>query len=142
MAYSTGMLYNRVTVAKRASFTEKDNFGKKGTPKYEIIGTFWMAENFDKGTKSLREGNLDAYNTVMFRCRFNNHLDRWCLLQYKGRWYQITSFNENYMENQIQMTAVELANQHVNIVDPYAILLDSEGKVLLDVNGVYLTTTL
>ena len=44
--------------------------------------------------------------------------DRWCLLKFHGKWYQITSFNEDYQENQIQMTAVELANQQVNIVEP------------------------
>jgi len=55
---------------------------------------------------------------VMFRCRFNKHLDRWCLLKYNGKWYQIQSFNESYQENQIQITAIELANQTVNIVEP------------------------
>ena len=54
----------------------------------------------------------------MFRCRYNANIDRWCLLKYHGKWYQITSFNEDYQDNQIQMTAVELANQQVNIVEP------------------------
>ena len=108
----------RVTVAKRAENTQ-ETFGKSGQPKYEILGTFWMAEDFNKGVKSLREGALDAYDTVMFRCRYNKNLDRWCLLKYQGRWYQIQSFNESYQENQIQITAVELANQKVNIVEPY-----------------------
>ena len=108
----------RVTVAKRAENTQ-ESFGKSGQPKYEILGTFWMAEDFNKGVKSLREGALDAYDTVMFRCRYNKNLDRWCLLKYQGRWYQIQSFNESYQENQIQITAVELVNQKVNIVEPY-----------------------
>jgi lipocalin len=55
----------------------------------------------------------------MFRCRFINQLDRWCLLKFKGKWYQITSFNDDYQDNQIQITASELANQQVNIVEPY-----------------------
>ena len=107
----------RVTVAKRAS-DDGATFGKSGQPKYEILGTFWMGETFNKGVKSLREGALDAYDTVMFRCRYNKDIDRWCLLNYHGKWYQITSFNEDYHENQLQMTAVELANQQVNIVEP------------------------
>ena len=119
MAYSTGILNKRVTVAKRAAVSDDgSNFGKSGQPKYEILGTFWMGETFNKGVKSLREGALDAYDTVMFRCRYNKDIDRWCLLKYNGKWYQITSFNEDYQENQIQMTAVELANQQVNIVTP------------------------
>lgn len=106
----------RITVAKRKSDAEI-TFSKSGQPKYEILGTFWMAEDFNKGVKSLREGAYDAYDTVMFRCRYNSNIDRWCLLQYHGKWYQITSFNEDYQDNQLQMTAVELANQAVNIVE-------------------------
>ena len=107
----------RVTVAKRATDTQ-ESFGKAGQPKYEILGTFWMSETFNKGVKSLREGAMDAYDTVMFRCRFNKDIDRWCLLKFNGKWYQIQSFNEDYQENQIQMTAIEMANQKVNIVEP------------------------
>ena len=71
-----------------------------------------------KGVKAMREGAMDAYDTVMFRCRFIKQLDRWCLLKFKGNWYQITSFNDDYQDNQIQITATELANQQVNIVEP------------------------
>lgn len=105
----------RVTVAKRAA-DDGATFGKSGQPKYEIVGTFWMAETFTKGVKAMHEGALDAYDTVMFRCRYNKNIDRWCLLRYHGKWYQITSFNEDYHENQLQMTAIEMANQNVNIV--------------------------
>lgn len=114
MAYSTGMMNKRVTVAKRATDTQ-ETFGKSGQPKYEILGTFWMAEDFNRGVKSLREGAFDAYDTVMFRCRYNKDIDRWCLLKYNGKWYQIQSYNESYQENQIQITAIEMANQQVNI---------------------------
>jgi lipocalin len=51
----------------------------------------------------------------MFRCRYNKDFDRWCLLKYHDKWYQIQSFNESYQENQIQITAIEMANQQVNI---------------------------
>lgn len=115
MAYSTGILNRRVTVAKRTE-DENQTFGKAGQPKYELLGTFWAAEDFNRGTKSLREGAFDAYDTVMFRMRFNKHVDRWCLIQYRDKWYQIQSFNEDYQNNQLQITAIELANQQVNIV--------------------------
>lgn len=105
----------RVTVAKRSADIQ-GSFGKQGKPKHEILGTFWMGETFNKGVKAMREGALDAYDTVMFRCRFIKQIDRWCLLKYKGKWYQITSFNEDYQENQIQITATEMANQNVNII--------------------------
>jgi SPP1 family predicted phage head-tail adaptor len=115
MAYSTGMMNKRVTVAKRATDTQ-ETFGKSGSPKYEILGTYWMAEDYNRGVKSLREGAYDAYDTVMFRCRYNKDFDRWCLLKYHDKWYQIQSYNESYQENQIQITAIEMANQQVNIV--------------------------
>ena len=108
----------RVQVAKRAA-DDTATFGKSGQPKYEILGTFWFGETFNKGSKAMREGALDAYDTVMFRCRYNANIDRWCLLKFKGKWYQITSFNDDYQDNQIQITATELANQQVNIVEPY-----------------------
>lgn len=117
MAYSTGMMNKRVTVAKRAEAQDNTFGGTSSVTRYELFGTFWMSETFNKGVKSLREGALDAYDTVMFRCRFNKHIDRWCLLQYRGKWYQIQSFNEDYQENQIQITAVEMANQNVNIIE-------------------------
>ena len=89
------MMKYRVTVAKRSA-DANSGFGKSGQPKYEILGTFWMGETFNKGVKAMREGALDAYDTVMFRCRFIKQLDRWCLLNFKGKWYQITSFNDDY----------------------------------------------
>ena len=45
-------------------------------------------------------------------------MDEWCLIQFHGKWYQITSFNESFRNNEIQITAVRLVNQQVNIVEP------------------------
>ena len=137
------MMNKRVKVAKRATYQTAYNYGKSGSPRYELLGTFWMAETFNRGTKSLREGSLDAYDTVMFRCRFNKHIDRWCLLQYHGKWYQITSIQDDYQDNQLQILATEMTNQEVNFVEPsdlpqYA-LYDCDGVLLLDGMGVYLT---
>ena len=117
MAYSTGMMNRRVKVAKRVD-SEGGDFGRKsGGQKYQMLGEFWAAETFNKGVKSMREGAVDAYDTVMFRLRFHEGIDRWCLVQYQGRWYQIQSFNENFQTNEIQITAIEMANQQVTIID-------------------------
>jgi SPP1 family predicted phage head-tail adaptor len=116
MGYSTGMMYKRIKVAKRVD-SEGGCFGRSsGGQKYTLLGEFWASEKFDKGMKSLREGAVDAYNTVMFRMRYNADIDRWCLIQYQGRWYQIQSFNEDYQTNELQITATEMANQKVTIV--------------------------
>ena len=107
----------RVKVAKRAA-DAASGYGKgAGGVRYSILGEFWAAEDFNKGIKSLREGAYDAYDTVMFRMRYHADIDRWCLIQYQGKWYQIQSFNASYQDNQIQITAMELANQQVTIVN-------------------------
>ena len=116
MAYSSGMLNRRIEIARREE-DENTTFGKAGQPKYKILGCFWAAEDFNRGTKSLREGAFDAYDIVMFRMRYHNCIDRWCLIRFQGKWYQIQSFNANQHDNQIQITAQEMANQQVNIVE-------------------------
>lgn len=116
MPYSSGMLRMFVTIAKRKN-DDNDGFGKSGSPKYQILGTFHANESFNKGQKNLREGVLEAYDVVMFRMRYDKRIDRWCLVKYQDRWYQILSFNADYHDNQIQITAKELENQQVNIVD-------------------------
>ena len=135
----------RVKVLKRAADTT-ETFGKSGQPKYEWLRQagdhgFWASEKFDKGMKSLREGALDSYNIVMFRMRYVQGMDEWCLIQYQGKWYQITSFNESFRNNEIQITAARMANQQVNIVPPVPdnALYDADGMVLMDADGVYLT---
>ena len=116
MAYTTGMMNKRIKVAKRVESTDGDYGRSSGGQKYTLLGEFWASEKWNKGVKSLREGAIDAYDTVMFRMRYNAEIDRWCLLKYQGHWYQITSFNASYQDNEIQITATEMANQKVTLV--------------------------
>lgn len=117
MAYSAGMLNKRIKIARRVA-AEMGAFGKNSAgQKYELLGTFWASETWSKGVKALHEGALDAYDTVMFRMRYNASVDRWCLIQYNGKWYEIQSLHEDYHENQLQITAIERANQQVTIVE-------------------------
>ena len=106
----------RIKIAKRVDSTGGDFGRSSGGQKYTMLGEFWASEKFDKGMKSLREGAVDAYDTVMFRMRFNADIDRWCLIQYQGKWFQIQSCNEDFQTNEIQITAKEMANQNVTIV--------------------------
>ncbi len=116
MTYSSGMMNKRIKIAKRVDSAGGDFGRSSGGNKYTILGEFWASEKFDKGMKSLREGAIDAYDTMMFRMYYHAGIDRWCLIQYQGRWYQIKSFNESYQDNEIQITATEMANQNVTIV--------------------------
>ena len=139
MAYSAGIMNKRIVIAQRKA-DRAESFGKSGQTQYTILGEFWAAEDFTRGVKAMHEGALDAYNTVMFRMRYYEGIDRWCLIKYDGKWYQITSCNASYQDNQIQITATEMPNQTVNIITyPDNLLMDAAGTILTDANGVYLT---
>ena len=61
-----------------------------------------------KGVKALREGALDAYDTVLIRMRWNNVVTRDSRLQHGGVTYQIQSLHADRQENTIQITATEI----------------------------------
>ena len=129
MAYSTGMMNKRITIATRVK-QEMGDFGMGSAGlEYKILGTFWAAEDFNRGTKALREGAVDAYDTVMFRMRYNAQIDRWCLIKYHDVWYQIDSFNASYHDNSIQITAREMSNQDVTIITPTTEVAGTEPTV-------------
>lgn len=117
MAYSTGMLNKRVTIARRATSQVSTRGTDTGSVKYELLATVWAAETWNKGAKAMHEGATDAYDTVMFRMRYRADVDRWCLLRYKDKWYQILTLNGDHQENQLQITAQEMPNQKVNLVE-------------------------
>ena len=128
--YSAGMLDKKITFYKRVE-SEEGAYGRNsGGVKYELVGTFNAAEDFNKGVKSLREGAVEAYNVVMFRMRYRTGIDRWCLIKYNGVWYEIKSFNDNYRENKIQITAQERVNQKVTIVEPKPEPTASDGSAV------------
>lgn len=115
--YDAGMRSKRITIARRAETTGGQFSQRSAGQKYEIIGTYWAAEDFNKGTKSLREGAVDAYDTVMFRMNWYPGIDRWCIIQYDGTWYQINSFNASRQQNTIQITATEMPNQNILFIN-------------------------
>ena len=114
IGFEAGMRPYRVTILNKVTPTEKA-FGEKTG--YKRDGSLWSSYNFDKGTKALREGALDAYNTVMFRMNFsaNVKITRDSLIECNGKIFQIQSLNDDHHENKIVVTATEMTTQ-VNIV--------------------------
>ena len=109
--------YNWLISFARRTASQMGQSGRdSGGIRYQIVGTFYAAEDFNRGTQSLRAGAVDAYDVVMFRMRHTDRVDRRCLIRYNGRWYEIISFNDSYQDNTIQITAREMANQNVTIV--------------------------
>ena len=115
MAYERGFLREKLTIAKRATSQTPTASTDTGRARYEILGTFNGNMTFNKGAKSMNEGAMDSYNYVMFRMDYRASIDEWCLIQCRGKWYQIQSLNGDHHSNQLQITAVKLANQKVMI---------------------------
>ena len=105
MAYSSGILHYRIFIWKKKDAAQL-KFGE--TTQYEPIATCKADKHFNKGAKSLREGMLDAYNTVLFRMRYNKHITRECIIECDGVFYQITSLNSDYHANETQLTCTEM----------------------------------
>ena len=117
MAYSTGFLNKRIKIAIRAE-QQGSEFGKSGQPKYRILGTFWANAAYLKGIKKIEEGSLDSLVDKIFRMRYNHCVDEWCLVQYQGKWYNLTSCNGDEQKNEMQLTGTLMPNQNVTIVEP------------------------
>ena len=103
MGYSTGILKYRLTILNKVVAA---GFGETTT--YDPAATVWADISFSKGVKSLREGALDAYNTVLIRMRWNNIVTRDSRLQCDGVIYQIQSLHADRQANIIQITATEI----------------------------------
>lgn len=112
--FNSGMRNHRVTILNKVSPSEKA-FGEKTG--YKRDGSLWSSYEFSKGTKALREGALDAYDSVIFRMNFsaNVSITRESLIEFHDKVYQIQSLNEDHQENKIIIRATEMTTQ-VNIV--------------------------
>ena len=102
--YSAGILNKRVTIQRPPTYQD----GKYG--RVSIPGeTFerWAAVDWSRGTKSMREGTLDAYDTIMVRLRYDELITRDCKIICDGTTYRIQSFHADQRAATIQITAVE-----------------------------------
>ena len=97
------MLKYRVTILNKQVAT---GFGE--TTSYQPAATVWADVTWNKGVKALREGALDAYDTVLIRMRYNDVVTRDSRLQHSGVTYQIQSLHADRQANTIQITATEI----------------------------------
>ncbi len=103
MAYTSGLLKHRVTILNKQVAS---GFGE--TTSYQPAATVWADVTWSKGAKALREGALDAYDTVLIRMRYNDVVTRDSRLQHGSVTYQIQSLHADRQENTIQITATEI----------------------------------
>ena len=113
------MRNHRVTILNKVQPSERQ-FGEKTG--YRCDGSMWSSYEFSKGTRALREGALDAYDSVIFRMNFsaNVTITRESLIECEGKVYQVQSLNSDKRENKIIIRATEMTTQ-VNIIpEPYS----------------------
>ena len=103
MPYSSDILRYRVTILNKQVAS---GFGE--TTSYQPAATVWADVTWSKGAKALREGALDAYDTVLIRMRYNDVVTRDSRLQHCGVTYQIQSLHADSQANTIQITATEI----------------------------------
>ncbi len=106
MGYSSGFLKYHVTILNKVTATK---FGE--TTRYEKAADVHADVSWSKGVKALREGSLDAYDTVLIRMRWNNIVTRESRLECDGRTYQIQSLHADRQDNIIQITATEVVTK-------------------------------
>ena len=119
IGFEAGMRPYRVTILNKVQPSERQ-FGEKTG--YRRDGSLWSSYEFSKGTRALREGALDAYDSVIFRMNFsaNVTITRESLIECEGKVYQVQSLNSDKRENKIIIRATEMTTQ-VNIIpEPYS----------------------
>lgn len=129
MSYSTGMMSKRVAVLSRMAARDGE-FGRGSSGQaYVVSQVVWASVDFVRGLKALREGAMDAYDTVMFRLRWNPGVTRESLLWHGGHVYEIQQLNAERQRNQLQITAQERPDLEKNI--QIAVGLMGAGSIAL-----------
>ncbi len=107
MAYSTGILRNRVTILNRTE-TQQGKFGLDSSGvEFETAGTVWAEVTWVRGKQAMNVGALDVYGVIMVRMRYNTIVNDRSRVQYDGKTYQILgdTFHAQRQDNTIQFHA-------------------------------------
>lgn len=107
MAYSTGILRNRVTILNRTEATQ-GRFGLDSSGvEFETAGTVWAEVTWAKGKQAMNVGALDVYGVIMVRMRWNSIVNDRSRVMYDGKTYQILgdTFHAHRQDNTIQFHA-------------------------------------
>lgn len=112
MAYTTGILKERVTVLNRAT-AEAGRFGLDSSGvEWEDDGTFWASVDWAKGKQAMNAGALDVYGVVLVRMRWNDVITLRSRITWQDNTYQILgdTFHADKQANTIQFHAQLLVN--------------------------------
>ena len=112
MAYTSGLLKDRVTILNRKE-AQQGKFGLDSAGiEFEPAGTVWASVDWAKGKGAMNAGALDAYAVKMVRMRWNTIVNERSRILYGGKTYQIVpeSFNADRQENTIQFLCQQVIN--------------------------------
>ena len=107
MAYSSGILRNRVTILNRTE-AQQGKFGLDSSGvDFETAGTVWAEVTWVRGKQAMNVGALDVYGVIMVRMRYNSIVNDRSRVQYDGKTYQILgdTFHAQRQDNTIQFHA-------------------------------------
>ena len=107
MAYSTGILKDRVTILNRTE-AQQGRFGLDSAGvEFETAGTVWAEVTWAKGKQAMNVGALDVYGVIMVRMRWNSIVNDRSRVMYDGKTYQILgdTFHAQRQDNTIQFHA-------------------------------------
>ena len=107
MAYSSGILRNRVTILNRTEATQ-GRFGLDSSGvEFETAGTVWAEVTWVRGKQAMNVGALDVYGVIMVRMRWNSIVNDRSRVMYDGKTYQILgdTFHAHRQDNTIQFHA-------------------------------------
>jgi SPP1 family predicted phage head-tail adaptor len=107
MAYSTGLLKDRVNILNRKE-AQQGKFGLDSAGiEFEPAGTVWAEVTWAKGKQAMNVGALDVYGVIMVRMRWNSIVNDRSRIMYEGKTYQILgdTFHAQRQDNTIQFHA-------------------------------------
>ena len=113
MAYSTGILRERVTILNRRE-AEQGKFGLDSAGiGFESAGTVWASVDWLRGKSAMVAGALDVYGVVLIRMRYNSIVNERSRISYDGKVYQILgdTFHADRQSNTIQFHAQQVINE-------------------------------
>lgn len=107
MAYSAGLLKDRIMVQNRKAAVANDYGLDGGGVEWTDTVCLWAAVDWSKGVRSLREGAIDSYGVVMVRMRWSDQINMRSRIVHEGTTYQILpeTFHADKQANTIQFLA-------------------------------------
>ena len=113
MAYTTGILKNRIEVLNRTAPVAGAHGIDSGGITWESAGTFWASVEWQKGKAPMSVGALDAYGVVLVRMRWHCAVKMRSRIVHEGQTYQILpeTFHADRQANTIQFLAQVIINE-------------------------------